>query len=429
MFSSLCTVCVLLFPRFARRWCSKHFDEVEEGHHRRAKGFWCRTGFHAYSVNWDTELRLAGRLGFLVPALLPYDWEVWARACVTLAGPPQAGSQIPPHAIAVMFFAHGLRWPQAIAHFVQQWQCPCQASSQPQASSLQFETTGEEIILHLHRTLAWLSGQAIPTTYEGMNRGLPHAGGGAATFGQQLGMLTCARTEASSPRNGKIVTLGPAGTPYMVQDDMVGVTSFAAKVIRAAEVASPIRWPSSSGFQPFAASMLDVALDWRHEGAGSGTTLDGGASPGKRRKILSKGMTSGPKSYHVAKHWTRAWLLVAAGAGRDSQVMDWAGSTTMGELQAYLPDMRDHTGPVEAMRLGDVQELFGFSPLWLSWLCCCIGYAKDNHAALTAASDADLELACSSTGERPAASDAMQVDWWPADPVLMGKCLAAVAAS
>ncbi len=103
VFSSLCTVCVLLFPRFGRRWCSKHFDDVEEGP-RRAKGFWCRTGFHAYSVIWDTELRLAGRLGFLVPALLPYDWEVWARACVTLAGPPQAGSQIPPHAIAVLFF-------------------------------------------------------------------------------------------------------------------------------------------------------------------------------------------------------------------------------------------------------------------------------------------------------------------------------------
>ncbi len=139
-------------------------------------------------------------------------------------------------------------------------------------------------------------------------------------------------------------------------------------------------------------------------------------------------MTSGPKSYYVAKHWTRAWLLVAAGAGSDSQVMDWAGSTTMGELQAYLPDMRDHTGLVDAMRLGDVQELFGFSSLWLAWLCCCIGYAKDNHAALTAASDAELELACSSTGERPAASDAMHVDWWPADPVSMGQLLAAVAA-
>ncbi len=381
-------------------------------------------------MNWDTELRLAGRLGFLVPALLPYDWEVWARACVTLAGPPQAGSQIPPHAIAVMFFAHGLKWPQAIAHFVQQWQCPCQASSQPQASSQQFKTTGEEIITHLHRTLVWLSGQALPTTHDGMNRGLSHAGGRAATFGQQLGMLTCARTEASSPTSGNIVKLGPAGTPYMVQDDVFNsVTSFAANVIRAAEVARPILWPNSSGFQPFAASMLDVALDWRHGGgAGSGTTLHGGASPGKRRKILSKGMTSGPKSYYVAKHWTRAWLLVAAGAGSDSQVMGWAGSTTMGELQAYLPDMRDHTGPADAMRLGDVQELFGFSPLWLSWLCCCIGYAKDNHAALTAASDAELELACSSTGVRPAASDAMHVDWWPADPVSMGQLLAAVAA-
>ncbi len=234
-------------------------------------------------------------------------------------------------------------------------------------------------------------------------------------------------TEASSPNRGKIVTLGPAGKHYMVQEEVVAAWTFATTVLSAAEAASPILWPSSSGFQPFAATMLDVQLDWRHVGAGTGTALVGGVSPGKRRKILDKGLTSGPKSHYFVKHWTRAWLLVAAGAGSDSQVMEWTGSTTMGALQAYIPDMRDHTGPVESMRLGDVQQLFGVSPLWLSWLCCCIGYAKDYHAALTAASDVDIELASRSAGERPAASDAVRVDWWPADPVSMGTCLVAAS--
>ncbi len=412
------TVCVLLLFRFGRRWCSKHWEQVNV---ERRKGFWCRTGFHAYSENWDTELRLAGRLGFLVPTLLPPDWVVWAHACETLVGPPQAGSPIPPHAIVVLFFAHGLKWPQAVAHFVQQWRRPLQASSQPQAASQQFRTTGDEIILHLHRTLLWLSGQPLQKTHAGMSHGLSHAVSGAAIFGQQLGMLT----EASSPNSGNIVTLGTAGHRYVLQEDVVAAWTFAAAILSAAEAASPILWPSSSDLPLFASTMLDVALDWRHVGVGTGTTLVGGGSPGKRRKILDKGPTSG-SNYHV-KHWTRAWLLVAAGAGSDSQVMEWTGSMTMGELQMYMPDVRDHTWPVGSMRLGDVQQLFGFSPLWLSWLCCCIGYASDNHAALTAASDVDLELASRTDDERPAASDAACVDWWPADPVSMGKCLVAAS--
>ena len=140
----------------------------------------------------------------------------------------------PLHSGAV--FAHGLKWPQAVQHFVRQWERPPQASSQPHPQQL--STTGEQIVAHFHSTFAWLSDKPSPLTHEGMSHGLMQAVSGAAMFGLQLGMVT----EASSPSGGTPVWLGPAQKEYLLQplEAAAPARRFAERVIKEAASGPPL---------------------------------------------------------------------------------------------------------------------------------------------------------------------------------------------
>ena len=104
--------------RGGSRWCQEH-DETFSKRAGRAGWYANCYGVHQYAKHLSPILKVVARCAFVLPLLLPEDYLKFQTVCRKWCEPRCSGSSISGTALAVMFFAHAVKWPPAMLRFIE----------------------------------------------------------------------------------------------------------------------------------------------------------------------------------------------------------------------------------------------------------------------------------------------------------------------
>ena len=109
--------------RHNKRWCAEHMALARKSDYANLYGFFM------YKPIMGSSLQVVCRTAFLLPHMTPLDFEAAEAVCHVWCKPEAAGSQISGVAMAVVVFAHAVKWPGAVQRYEET--LPRQASTLP----------------------------------------------------------------------------------------------------------------------------------------------------------------------------------------------------------------------------------------------------------------------------------------------------------
>ena len=84
--------------------------EAQGSHYANMYGFW------KYGKELSSTVRVVCRTGFLIPHMMPLDFEATEAVCHQWCK-PMPGSEISANGLAVMVFAHAIKWNGAVQKY------------------------------------------------------------------------------------------------------------------------------------------------------------------------------------------------------------------------------------------------------------------------------------------------------------------------
>ena len=228
--------------------------------------------------------------------------------------------------------------------------------------------TPHALEVQFRRVLWYCNGKQWPLLFSRMNSGRMDTTTGLAVIATSLGFIDFmdrpkrrrkSEKVAPSPDDASTMTLGPSSSLYIYHDPssvFAQATSllFEAYWALAVEACSVLRWPAAPAEVPaFADQLFEFAKKIRREIREAGGVefgLVGGRSP---------------KFEYSARHFVRAMLLQV-----EDMFPNAFDDIVYGEMSDWLPDVLDHTRPLESMTGAQIRTRFDMSPLMVGcWAC------------------------------------------------------------
>lgn len=232
--SCRCQVKDCLAPRTRQlvgqlRWCKRHGDEFATALKKR-DCYVTASGVARFGPNWSPALRFVARFGFVFGQEDPPDLSVLVEIAKEWAG---SSAQLEAAGLTALFLAHCLKWPPAVA----EWQ---------RLGRLDPPTTAADFVRHLRQVVVFCHDKRWPAMFAGMNSGRMHAATGLAVQCVQLGILQSG--DGGAPRSERHVRLGPAGSSYVICQDLSGAELLVDEILKLAQVAvDGMQWPRAAG--------------------------------------------------------------------------------------------------------------------------------------------------------------------------------------
>ena len=349
-----------------RRWCNRHSDESSYG----GQAYATPDGAQPFLSEMTVAQRALARANFVLHHMRPDDDVAWQSLCVDRC-PPRADSLMDPVGVAILVYAHAIKWPPAVRFFG--------ATLPPEHEARSITAT--VLATAFHATVQYCDGKKLTKMHKGLSTARrTHTHSGIVVAAKQLDLLTKVGEGISEHPGRRVVNLGPAGSEYVLKalDECGSCIAWTEALIEECRAAS-LKWPSQGGDLPsFARPLLDLVCK-AHALKSGNAGLRGGVASLAKRERRDRQAAPAPESEacdlgdgYTVKHMTRHFILAAD----DAELFCVAGSPrsyddlTMQQLGAWLPDEKKQLETLWSKRAGWVRTHLGVNPLLVSCHLC-----------------------------------------------------------